>query len=107
MTCKFARLVTRRNGYVLEANLRVLTQYYPLPGIAELIERKTAGAEGGELQPDELMAHLPTLSRLESELASAFEASTLPEAPTTLAALDDFIVRIVRGCGPEQREFES
>ena len=81
-----------RTGEV-EANLRVLTQYYPLSGIAELIERKIAGAENGQLQPGELAAHLAELGRLESDLAAAFEASTLPEAPTTLAALDDFIVR--------------
>ena len=77
----------------VEANLRVLTQHIPLRGVAELIERKIAGAESGQLQPGELTAHLAELGRLESDLAAAFEASALPEAPTTLAALDDFIVR--------------
>jgi uncharacterized protein len=77
----------------IEANLRVLTQHNPLRGVAELIERKIAGAESGHLQPGELTAHLAELGRLERDLAAAFAASTLPAAPTTLAALDDFIVR--------------
>lgn len=77
----------------IEANLRILTQHYPLPGIAELIERKIAGAEGGKLESGELATYLAKLSRLESELFSAFENSALPDEPSTLAALDDFIVR--------------
>jgi predicted nucleotidyltransferase len=81
-----------RTGQV-EANLRVLAQHYPLPGIGELIERKSTGAESGKLAPGELVAHLAEASRLESALALAFEASALPEEPSTLEALDDFIVR--------------
>lgn len=78
----------------VEANLRVLTQHYPVPGINELMERKIAGAEHGEVQPSELPGHLGELGRLENDLAVAFEKSTLPEEPTTLPALDDFIVRM-------------
>ena len=77
----------------IEANLPVLTQRYARPAIAELIERKLAGAEHGQLQPGELAAHLADLDRLAGDLDAAFEASTLPEQPTTLAALDDFVVR--------------
>ena len=77
----------------VEANLRVLVQHDSRPRVAELIERKSAGAEHGALQPGELATHLAELGRLESDLAAAFEASILPEAPTTLAGLDDFIVR--------------
>jgi uncharacterized protein len=77
----------------VEANLRVLVQHYPQPGVAELIARKVVGAEHGALQPGELEKHLDELTRLESDLAAAFEASTLPERPTTLEALDDFVVR--------------
>jgi predicted nucleotidyltransferase len=81
-----------RTGEV-EANLQALTARHPQPGIAELIERKLAGAEQGQLQPGELAAHLAELDRLDGELTAAFDASALPERPTTLAALDDFIVR--------------
>ncbi len=88
-----------RTGAV-EANLRVLVQHDPQPGIAELIERKVAGTEHGVLQPGDLQAHLGELDRLESELAAAFEASALPERPTTLAALDDFVVRARLELGP-------
>ncbi len=77
----------------VEANLRALTARYPQPGIAGLIERKTIGAEHGRLQPDEITVHLTELDRLATELAAAFEASTLPEQPTTWEALDDFVVR--------------
>jgi uncharacterized protein len=77
----------------IEANLCVLMQHYPLPGITELIERKVAGAEHGILQPGEMEAHLAELNRLENALAAAFDASTMPERPATLAALDDFVVR--------------
>jgi uncharacterized protein len=77
----------------VEANLWALTECHPQPGIADLIERKTTGAEHGQLQPGELTMHLTELDRLANELAVAFAASTLPEQPTTLAALDDFIVR--------------
>ena len=77
----------------VEANLRVLTQDEPLPGVADLIARKIAGAEHGALQPGELEAHLAELSGLENDMAAAFEASTLPENPTMWAALDDFVVR--------------
>ena len=42
-----------RTGEV-EANLRVLVQHYPQPGVVELIARKVAGAEHGALQPGEL-----------------------------------------------------
>lgn len=82
-----------RTGEV-EANLQALTERYPQPGIAGLIERKTTGAEHGRLQPGELTGHLTELDRLTTELTAAFEASTLPEQPTTWDALDDFVVRV-------------
>lgn len=77
----------------VEANLPALTERYPQPGIAELIERKCIGAEHGRLQPEELAAHLTELDRLATELTVAFEASNLPEQPVTWEALDDFVVR--------------
>jgi predicted nucleotidyltransferase len=77
----------------VEANLRVLIQHYPQPGVIDLIARKVAGAEHGALQPSELASHLDELTRLESDLTTAFEATALPDRPATLAALDDFIVR--------------
>jgi uncharacterized protein len=58
-----------RTGQV-EANLRVLTQHHPLPGIGELIERKSAGTERGKLAPSELAAHLAEVRRLEEFLFS-------------------------------------
>lgn len=77
----------------VEANLRTLTQHDPAAGIAELIERKSSGTESGKLDPGELAAHLTVLDTLESRLATAFDESSLPDEPTAVAALDDFIVR--------------
>jgi uncharacterized protein len=81
------------NTAEIESNLRVLTQQYAVPGIDELIDRKLMGAEQAKLLPDELPGHLAALARLESALNVAFEKSILPEEPTTVPALDDFIVR--------------
>ncbi len=77
----------------VQANLSVLAQDYPLARIGELIARKRAGAERCRLEPDELSAHAAELTRLEIALALAFEDSALPDAPSTMEALDDFIVR--------------
>jgi uncharacterized protein len=82
-----------RSGEV-EADLRVLMQYYPVPGAGELLERKTGGAEHGMLLPAELPTWVAELGKLEGALDAAYEASTLPLMPTTGRALDDAIVRI-------------
>lgn len=97
----FSGIHVLRTGEI-EANLRILTQHYPMPGIAELIERKSSGTEDGTLDPGELAAHLALLSRLESDLTSAFEESALPDALSTLAALDDFIVRARLELAPDE-----
>jgi len=77
----------------VEANLRVLSQDNPVAGIDALLARKIAGAEHGLLLSSELQAHRAELRRLEESLDAAFATSTLPATPTTLAALDDFVVR--------------
>ncbi|MGE0789560.1 MAG: hypothetical protein AB7S26_28065 [Sandaracinaceae bacterium] len=46
------------------------------------------------LDPGELLSHGAILDRLEAELEAAHAASALPEAPTTVDALDDLVVRM-------------
>jgi hypothetical protein len=77
----------------IEAHLGQLIGYYPVPGVTELMARKLTGAEHGTLAAAELPPHLAQLARLEADLAAAGATCALPEAPTTLDALDDFVVR--------------
>ena len=77
----------------IEAHLGPLAARYPAAGLAELIARKQTGAERSALAAAELPTHLAQLARLEADLTAAFEASALPDAPTALDALDDFVVR--------------
>lgn len=77
----------------IEAHLGQLIRRYPMPGVAELMARKQTGAERGALPAGELPTHLAQLARLEADLAAAYEACALPDAPTALDALDDFVVR--------------
>jgi hypothetical protein len=77
----------------IEAHLGQLAARYPVPGLAELMARKTTGTERGALTADELPPHLVQLARLDADLAAAFDDCALPDAPTSLDALDDFVVR--------------
>lgn len=78
----------------IEAHLGQLAARYPVDGLADLIGRKMAGRERETLVAEELPVHLAQLARLEADLAAAFVASTLPDEPTSLDALDDFVVRV-------------
>ncbi len=77
----------------VEANLVKLNEHFNLAGIGELVERKVAGAEHGNLLPGDIDIHQPRLAQLEKQLDEAFERCTLPEEPTTFSALDDYVVR--------------
>jgi len=81
-----------RTGRV-EANLAALEAEYRVDRLDELIRRKRAGAEKAALVDGEADAHCSALDRLEERIDEAFEASELPEEPTTFDALDDFVVR--------------
>lgn len=84
-----------RRGEV-EANLHRLAERHPElapPELPDLIARKLAGAEHAALTPAEATAHLPRLDALEGALDDAHAASTLPDEPTTRAALSDYVVR--------------
>lgn len=80
----------------IEANVVRLNETARLPYIDELIGRKTAGPETSMLDPAELPFREREYERLRGELETAFETSSLPEAPLkeTSATLDDLLVRI-------------
>ena len=76
------------------ANVTALNERFRLGEIDELVARKRAGAEKMPLGAKELVAHGAVLDRLEVALHAAHERSPLPEEPTTVAALEDLVVRL-------------
>jgi hypothetical protein len=78
-----------RTGEVV-ANLSMLNAHFRLCEVDELVARKRAGAEQMLLDAAELAAHDAVLDKLETTLQVAHDKSSLPEEPTTAAALNDF-----------------
>ncbi len=76
------------------ANVVTLNERFGLPEIDELVARKRAGAEKMPLDERDLALHGAVLERLEAELHAAHEKSSLPEEPSTAAALNDLVVRL-------------
>lgn len=91
-----------RTGEVV-ANITLLNDAFRLAHVDELVKRKREGAEKMKLDPAEIALHDGFLDQLEQQLGAAHEASVLPDEPTTLAALDDFVVRLrLDGVGSER-----
>lgn len=82
-----------RTGEIV-ANVVALNDRSCIAEIDELVARKRGGAEKMLLDEHDLAVHGPLLDRLDSTLNEAYEKSTLPDEPTTTAALDDFVVRL-------------
>lgn len=81
-----------RTGEV-EANLLHLLPTYPTPGLEELISLKTEGAEKATLPAGVVDAHETRVDDLIATLQQAGEQTDLRDAPTSGAALSDFLVR--------------
>ena len=79
---------------VIEANLLQLNEVFKLPYIADLIAQKKSGTEKSFLTDADVEFHQREYQRLREELESAYQASTLPEAPSAKAALNDLLVRL-------------
>ena len=79
---------------VVEANLGTLNETPKLPYVAELIQRKVAGAEKERLTGADLDFHRREYERLRGDLEAAYQASALPETPRGNEALNDLLVRI-------------
>src|SRR5580692_10666441 len=79
---------------VVEANLVRLNETAKLPQLDDLIQRKLGGAEKERLTEVDLNFHRNEYDRLRDGLQQAHEASDLPEAPRSSAALHDLLVRL-------------
>lgn len=76
-----------------QPNLAALAGDYGVGFVDELIERKAKG-EHVTMKSGEADIWFPEIAALLVRLEEAFEASTLPEAPTVADAVDDFLVRV-------------
>jgi predicted nucleotidyltransferase len=79
---------------VIEANLVTLNETAKLPYLADLIERKIAGAEKERLSDADLDFHRREYERLRAKLEAEYAASNLPEGPGGKEALHDLLVRL-------------
>jgi len=82
-----------RTGEV-EANLAKLNEGFGLSYVPDLIARKLAGGEHSALNDADLEFHRGEYARLRTMLEKAQEASTLAEALTARAGLNDLLLRL-------------
>jgi len=82
-----------RTGEV-DANLVRLNESFRLPFVPELVARKLAGPEQSALRDADVEFHRGEYERLRRALDEAFTASTLPEAPSARAGLNDLLLRL-------------
>ncbi|HWZ90208.1 MAG TPA: nucleotidyltransferase domain-containing protein [Polyangiaceae bacterium] len=85
-----------RTGEVV-ANITVLNDLFRSSELSELVARKRQGAEKMALNAHEIASHGRHLDRLEAELEQAFTDSSLPNEPTSVNALNDFVVQLRLG----------
>jgi predicted nucleotidyltransferase len=79
------------------ANIQVFNERFRFAEIDELVARKRAGAEKMALDERDMEEHSGLLDRLEAKLQGAHDASQLPDEPTSVAALQDLVVRLRLG----------
>jgi uncharacterized protein len=89
-----------RTGQV-EANLVRLNEGARLSQVDDLIARKLAGPETALLAEGDVELHQREYERLQAELEEAHRDSPLPEGPTARPALNELLVRIRLGPGPQ------
>ena len=73
----------------VECNVRTLGREYDVPRLTQLLERKSAPLRTGEAE-----THNRQLDALEQALDAAHEDCTLPEEPTTVHELSEFVYRV-------------
>ena len=79
---------------IIEANLVTLNETAKLPYLADLVQRKVAGAEKERLSDADLDFHRREYERLRGNLEQAYQASVLPDAPRGQDRLHDLLVRM-------------
>ena len=85
-----------RTGSV-EANLRVLNEEFGLDYLPGLIDRKLHGPERSTLDDADMDFYRGEYERLRALLEESSQSSTLPETPSSRAALDDLLIRLRLG----------
>lgn len=78
----------------IEANLVKLNKEFGLSYIDELITRKLSGPEKSTLEDTDIAFHQRAYERLRALLEEAFQQSSLPDAPSGRAALNDLLIRL-------------
>lgn len=78
----------------IEANLVNLNSIYKLPYIPDLIARKVEGIEKGTLENADYAFHEAEYHRLTAELETAYDSSTLPDAPTAKDDLNNLLIKL-------------
>jgi predicted nucleotidyltransferase len=78
----------------VEANVVELNEKFRLPYIGELVASKLAGAEQSRLPDTDFAFHAGEYARLRAALEKAHQRSSLPEGPSSRAALNDLLVRL-------------
>lgn len=76
------------------ANIEILNEQFGFTEIADLVARKRGGTEKMPLEERELALHNTQLDDLEARLHAAHAESKLPDEPTTVDALQHFVVRL-------------
>ncbi len=82
---------------VIEANLVTLNQDFQLSYLDDLIARKLSGPEKGTLDDSDIEFYQREYERLRGVLEASFQASQLPETPSSRAALNDLLIRLRLG----------
>jgi predicted nucleotidyltransferase len=82
-----------RTGRV-EPNLVTLNDEYRLPYVPDLIARKMTAGEHSTLTGADLAFHRGEYERLRARLEDEMARSSLPDAPTARAAMNDLLVRL-------------
>ena len=79
---------------IVEANLVRLNEKFNLPYLPDLIAQKLAGVEKSFLAKADVAFHQAEYNRLQTQLETAYQASSLPETPSAKEALNDLLVRL-------------
>lgn len=78
----------------IQANLVTLNETAKLPYIPELVDKKLHGTEHGTLESKDFDFYEREFDRLLALMLEAHDRSTLPEAPSSRAALNDLLLRV-------------
>lgn len=82
-----------RSGEV-EADLRVLNQYFRLPWVDGLVKLKWQTKEESTLEDAESVFYRAEMEKLQAQLVEEAEGSRLPTEGADYAGLDDFLFRV-------------